>query len=67
MSFRSARVNAGLSVTDVMNALNVTDAAVYQWETGANIPKGSRLPEIAKLYDCTIDDLFREDESSITD
>ena len=62
MSFRDARVKAGLSVAEVMEALKVSDAAVYQWETGKNTPKGKRLPEVAKLYGCTIDELLKEDE-----
>lgn len=62
MSFRDARIKAGLSVAEVMAALNVSDAAVYQWETGKNTPKGKRLPELAKLYGCTVDDLLKEEE-----
>ena len=62
MSFRDARIKAGLSVAEVMAALNVSDAAVYQWETGKNTPKGKRLPELAKLYGCTVDELLKEEE-----
>ena len=60
MSFREQRIKAGLSVADVMKALSVSDAAVYQWETGVSMPAGKRLPAIAKLYGCTVDDLFKE-------
>lgn len=62
MGFRNARIKAGLSVADVMEALKVSDAAVYLWESGKNIPKGKRLPEVAKLYGCTIEDLLKEEE-----
>ena len=61
MGFKEARTKAGLSVATVMKALGVSDAAVYQWETGVTIPSGKRLPEIAKLYGCSIDDLLKED------
>lgn len=63
MGFREARVKAGLSVAQVMEALGVSDAAVYQWETGVTVPNGKRLPKIAKLYNCTVDDLLDEEES----
>ena len=63
MSFKKARVAAGLSVAQVMEALKVSDAAVYQWETGVTMPAGKRLPEIAKLYGCTIDELLAPDET----
>lgn len=62
MGFRSARLAAGLSVSNVMEALKVSDAAVYQWETGVTIPNGKRLPEIAKLYGCTVDELLKQEE-----
>lgn len=63
MSFRKARQRAGLSVAQVMEKLHVSDAAVYQWETGVTTPSAKRLPEIAKLYGCTVDELLREEVS----
>lgn len=62
MGFRKARLAAGLTVANVVAALKVSDAAVYQWETGVTIPSGKRLPEVAKLYGCTVDDLLRQEE-----
>lgn len=58
MGFKSARISAGLSVLEVSEALRVTDVAIYQWETGVNMPNTKRLPEIANLYGCTIDELL---------
>ena len=60
MGFKQARINAGLSVRQAMKALNVSDAAVYQWETCINLPSAKRLPEIAKLYGVTVDDLLKD-------
>lgn len=60
MSFKKARIKAGLSVPQVMKALGVSDAAVYQWETGVTKPSVSRLPQIAKLYRCSIEELLTE-------
>lgn len=62
MSFRSAREKAGISVAQAMKILNVSDAAIYQWETGVTMPAAKRLPEIAKAYGCTIDELLMEDK-----
>lgn len=64
MSFRKARQRAGLSVAQVMEKLHVSDAAVYQWETGVTTPSAKRLPEIAKLYGCTVDELLKEESSN---
>lgn len=59
MGLREARIKAGLSVIKVTEALDVSDAAVYQWETGATFPSSKRLPEIAKLYGVTVDELLQ--------
>ena len=60
MGFKQARINAGLSVRQVMKVLNVSDAAVYQWETGVFLPNAKRLPEIAKPYGVTVDELLKD-------
>lgn len=62
MGFRNARVRAGLSALQAADALGVSDAAVYQWETGVSLPNAKRLTEIAKLYHCTVDELLKKDE-----
>lgn len=64
MGFREARVKAGMSVAQVMDKLSVSDAAVYQWETGVTMPTAKRLIEIAKLYGVTVDYLLAENGST---
>ena len=61
MSFLSARKKSGLSQVAVGERLGVAAAAVCQWETGKTYPDPRRLPEIAKLYRCTVDELLSED------
>lgn len=61
MSFKAQRKKAGLTQAEAANALRVSDAAVAQWETGETMPTAKRLPEIAKLYGCTVDELLKED------
>ena len=64
MNFRTARLSAGLSVAQVVEALSVSDAAVYQWETGVTTPNTKRIIEVAKLYGVTMDYLLAEDGST---
>ena len=59
MSFRSERVKAGKSVRDVMKKLGVSDACVYQWESGVSLPRADRLKALAQFYGCTTDALLR--------
>lgn len=61
MSFLSARKKAGLSQIAVGEKLGVAAASVCQWETGKTYPDSRRLPEIAKLYGCTVDELLADD------
>ena len=62
MSYRSARLNAGKKVTEVMAYMGVTDGCVYQWETGLSNPSIDKLPKLAEFYGCTVDELLRKDE-----
>ncbi|WP_418253844.1 helix-turn-helix domain-containing protein [Gemmiger formicilis] len=59
--YKRLREKAGITVKQVMEALGVSDATVYFWETGVNNPKASKLPALAKLYGCTVDDLLRKE------
>ena len=63
MGFRDARISAGLSVSQVMKNIGVSDDAVYQWETGVTRPNAKRLLEIARLYGVTVDDLLSEHDT----
>lgn len=58
MSFLSARSKAGLSQAAVAEKLGISSASVCQWETGKNLPRADKLPEIAALYGCTVDELL---------
>lgn len=59
MGFRSARQKAAKTVQEVMKFMNVSDAAVYQWETGVTTPRTDKLIKLAEFYGCTVDELLR--------
>ncbi|MCI5500028.1 MAG: helix-turn-helix transcriptional regulator [Clostridiales bacterium] len=58
MSFLSARTKAGFSQAEVAERIGISDAAVSMWETGKTNPRASILPELARLYGCTVDELL---------
>lgn len=66
MSFLQARKKAGLTQAVVAEKLGITAASVCQWETGKNLPRAEKLPEIATLYGCTVNDLLSDEEESPT-
>lgn len=59
--YKRLREQAGLSVKQVMDAMGVSDATVYFWETGVTNPAIGKLPALAKLYGCTVDELLRKE------
>ena len=38
----------------------VTQSAVAKWETGESRPRADKLPELARILGCSIDELFGE-------
>ena len=46
---------------EVAKILGVSEGAVSKWENGLTKPRASKLPAIATLYGCTIDDLLDDD------
>ena len=61
---KRCREAAGLSQTELAAALGLTRAAVSGWEAGYTSPTAAKLPEIARLLGCSIDDLFKENNTT---
>lgn len=49
-----------LSQADVAEKLQVSQVAVSMWETGEAMPRADKLPELAKILQCDIAELFDE-------
>ena len=56
--FEKCRLRAGLTQVEVAEALHVAQPTVSLWETGKTFPPGAKIPSIARLYGCRIDDLY---------
>lgn len=41
--------------------IGVTQASIAQWENGDSFPRADKLPELAKILGCRIDDLFKKE------
>lgn len=61
LGFKEMRLKAGYKALEVAYHLGVSQQAVYDWEAGRYFPEASRLPTMAKLYKCTVDDLLRKE------
>lgn len=61
MTLKERRQKAGLLQVDVAERLEVDQTAVSKWETGKSKPVKKYLKKLAVLYDCSADDLLREE------
>lgn len=58
------REKAGLTQYDAAKALGKDRSTIAKWESEAASPSSEALPDIARLYNCTIADLYTgEDET----
>ena len=60
MNFKDRRLTTKLTQEDVARHLSIRRTTVSMWETGEAMPRADMLPKIAKLYGCTIDDLYSD-------
>lgn len=60
MSYREARIAAGLSIKEVSKNLGVSRVSVWNWESGNLNPKLETLKKLSNLYGVTVDELLRE-------
>ena len=58
--FKSLRENARMTQEEVSRALDIDRTTVTKWETGDSFPRPDKLPILAALYGCTIDEMFQD-------
>ena len=54
------RKEKGITQTFLASKLGVKQNTVAQWESGKRNPPAAKLPDLARLLGCTVDDLFDE-------
>lgn len=59
-TFAAKRKAAGLRQEDVAEVLGVNRSTLAMWETNRTLPTSDKLPALAKLYGCTVDDLLKD-------
>ena len=58
LRIKEIRIKSGMSQLELANKLNVNQTAISQWERGASYPSYEKLPILARLLNCTIDELY---------
>lgn len=55
---KQKRLAANMTQQNLAKKLGVKQSTVAMWENGSNIPKAATLPKIAKLLDCSIEEIL---------
>lgn len=58
MEIKELRKKCGLTQAQLATLLNVKQVTVSYWENGESMPTAKKLPELARILQCSIDDLF---------
>jgi len=61
-TIRVYRKSLGLTQQKLAGRLNVTQGLISQWERGGTLPSTNKLLELARIFGCTIDELFGRPE-----
>lgn len=59
---KTKRIEAGLTQKDLAKNLNITFQAVSRWEKDEAEPSVETIKKLAKLFKCTIEELFFFDD-----
>ena len=49
---------------EVAKVIGVKESAVSKWERGLSKPRADKLPQLAKLYGCSIEELLADQTES---
>lgn len=56
------RERAGITQKKLADEMGIVQSTVAMWESGENVPRADKLPNLARVLGCTVDDLFRDSE-----
>lgn len=60
MDIKSKRMSLNMTQDELAQKLSIQRTTVSMWETGEAMPRADKLPELAKILQCDIADLFDE-------
>lgn len=58
MKIKQLRESKKYNQNDLAEALGVDRSAVAKWESGEVLPRTDKLPKLAEVLGCSIDELF---------
>ena len=61
-NFKKLRSQAKLTQEELAGLLKVERSTVAMWEIGRALPRADKLPSLAKILNCSIDEILKEKE-----
>lgn len=58
VKIKELRKKAKISQSKLADQLNIRQSTVAMWESGTNRPRTEMLPALARIFECSIDELF---------
>ena len=62
-NIKAMRKRAKITQAALAAQLGIRQSTIAMWESRGNLPRAGMLPELAKILNCTIDDLLKYDRS----
>lgn len=60
MTIEALRVSKSMTQEQLASEIGVARSTIAMWETGEAMPRADKLPELAKILGCSIDELFEK-------
>lgn len=62
MRIKKLRESLKLTQEDLAKKLHIGRTTVSMWESGDAMPRADKLPELAKVLNCSIEDLYEHEK-----
>ena len=58
LNIRAKRIEKNMTQAEIAARIGVNQNTVSQWETGERMPRAVMIIQLAKVLDCTVDELL---------
>lgn len=58
------REKNNLTQESISKIFGISQSTVAKWETGEAMPRSDKLPKLAEILNCRIEDLFKDERKS---